>query len=36
MKKYNERFQKTVKIDKEELFKLNDSQIADMLKKMDF
>ena len=36
MKKYNERFQKTVKIDKEELFKLNVSQIADMLKKMDF
>ena len=36
MKKYNERFMKTVKLKKEELFNLNDSQLSDMLKNLDF
>ena len=36
MKKYNERFIKTVKLKKEELFNLNDSQLSDMLKNLDF
>ena len=36
MKKYNERFMKTIKLKKEELFNLNDSQLSDMLKNLDF